>query len=174
MSLQRIVIDTGTGTAADLKSKVNLASGKHESIQSLSQFMASIPEQQSALVSVNVGAVKATGLITTAATAVNNETMTICNVTITAKTSGAVAASGEFNISATVATQAASIAAAINAVSSLVGKVSATSAAGVVTVTAAVPGVIGDAIQLAESLTGVTVTAFTGGSDGTAYSIDLR
>lgn len=174
MSLQRIVIDTGSATANDFKSKCDLAPGQLVSLANLEAFIGSIPNQNSALLSIKVGAVQAVGLITSTGIAVNNETMLVCNVTLTAKTSGAVAASGEFNISAVVATQASSIAAAINAVSTLTGKVSATSALGVVTVTASIPGLIGNGLQLSESLTNVAITAFASGTDGTAYSIDLR
>lgn len=48
--------------------------------------------------------------------AANDETLTINGITFTAKTSGAVAANGEFDLSATPGTQATNLAAAINAV----------------------------------------------------------
>lgn len=48
--------------------------------------------------------------------AANDETITINGVVFTAKTSGAVAADGEFDLSATPGTQATNLAAAINAV----------------------------------------------------------
>lgn len=115
---------------------------------------------------LSTGSVQATATITSTGAAVNNETMLLANVTLTAKTSGAVAANGEFDLSATPTTQAANIAAAINAVASLSGICQATSALGVVTVTAVQPGKSGNGLQISESLTNVTVTAFTGGSDG--------
>lgn len=127
---------------------------------------------QVAYAKISTGAVQATATITSTGAAVNNETMSLANVTLTAKTSGAVAANGEFNLSATVATQAANIAAAINAVSGLSGIVTATSALGVVTVTAVQPGKSGNAIQISESLTNVTVTQFANGSDGTQVAIN--
>lgn len=111
-------------------------------------------------------AVAATATITSTGTASNNETMSLLNVTLTAKTSGAVAASGEFDISGTVGTQATNIAAAINAVSTLTGKVTASANAGVVTVTSVIPGLIGNGLQISESLSNVTVTQFTGGAGG--------
>ena len=111
------------------------------------------------------GPVAAFGLLTSTGAATNNDTGLVCNQTITAKTSGAVAANGEFNLSATVGTQAANIAAAINAVAALKNQVVATAALGVVTITSLVPGTIGNGLQLSSSLTNVAATAFAGGTD---------
>lgn len=119
---------------------------------------------------VSNGMVQASATITSTGSAVNNETMSLANVTLTAKTSGAVAANGEFNISATPTLQAASIAAAINAVPGLSGLVTATAALGVVTVTTVKPGKAGNGLQMSESLTNVTVTQFASGSDGSQVS----
>jgi phage tail sheath gpL-like len=118
-------------------------------------------------------AVAATATITSTGTATNAETMSLCNVTLTAKTSGAVAADGEFDISGTVATQATNIAAAINAATGLKGLVTASAALGVVTVTAQVPGVLGNAFQMSESLSNVTVTQFTGGTGGSSSTSSI-
>lgn len=117
------------------------------------------------------GPISATATITSTGSATNGETMLLANQTLTAKTSGAVAASGEFNISGTVGTQAANIAAAINAVAALSGVVTATAALGVVTVTAVVPGIGGNGLQISESLTNVTVTAFAGGVNATVLTL---
>jgi hypothetical protein len=111
------------------------------------------------------GPVAATATITSTGSASNGETALVCNQTLTAKTSGAVAANGEFNISGTVGTQAANIAAAINAVAALKNQVTASALAGVVTITSLVPGTIGNGLQISESLTNVTATAFAGGTD---------
>ena len=62
------------------------------------------------------GPVAATATITSTGTATAAETMSIANQTLTAETSGAVPALGQFNISGTVGVQAASIALAINSV----------------------------------------------------------
>lgn len=177
MSLQRIIIDTGSSnSAADFKSVCDLAPGQLPALQNFENYVGSVSGgNQSAQFKFQVGAVQATATIVSAATAVAAETMLLLNVTLTAKASGAVAANGEFNISATPATQAASIAAAINAVASLSGKVTAVvTSGGTVTVTSVVPGLVGNGLQISESLTGVTVTAFASGSDGTSYNIDLR
>lgn len=113
----------------------------------------------------DVTLVAATATITSTGSAANNETMKLCNQTLTAKTSGAVAASGEFNISGTVGTQAASIALAINSVPALAGVVTAEAVAGVVTVTAVVPGVAGNGLECADvDLANVAVAGFSGGS----------
>ena len=103
----------------------------------------------------------------------NTQAGTVLNTTITAVTSGANPALGQFNISATAATQAASMVTAINTV--LGTKVLATNLDGVVTITALVPGVVGNGLQLsAGNLANVTAGAFANGSDGTAYAVDLR
>jgi hypothetical protein len=91
--------------------------------------------------------------------------------TLTAKTSGAVAANGEFNISGTVGTQAANIAAAINAVAALSGVVTATASLGVVTVSAVAPGIVGNGLQISENLTNVSVAAFAGGVNATVVTL---
>lgn len=122
---------------------------------------------------LSTGAVQATATITSTGSAVDSETMLLANVTLTAKTSGAVAANGEFNISATPTTQATNIAAAINAVAGLSGICQATSALGVVTVTAVQPGKSGNGLQISEGLTNVTATAFTAGSDGSQVVVNF-
>lgn len=114
-----------------------------------------------------IGAIQATATITSTGAASNNETASVANQTLTAKTSGAVPANGEFNVSGTVATQATNIALAINSVVALQHIVSATSALGVVTITARHPGVSGNGLQISEALSNVTATAFSGGSNGT-------
>lgn len=118
-----------------------------------------------------IGAIQATATLTSTGSAANNETASVANVTITAKTSGAVPANGEFNISGTVATQATNIALAINTVPALVGIVTATSLAGVVTITASHAGISGNGLQISEALTNVTATQFSGGSNGTAVTL---
>lgn len=118
-----------------------------------------------------IGAIRATATITSTGSASNSETMSLANVTLTAMTSGADPTMGQFNISGTVATQATNIALAINSTPALIGLVSATSLAGVVTVTASHPGASGNAYQISEALTNVTVTQFSGGSNGTATTL---
>jgi hypothetical protein len=116
------------------------------------------------------GPISATATITSTGTASNNETMLLCNQTLTAKTSGAVAANGEFNISATPATQATNIAAAINAVAALSGVVTATSALGVVTVTAVAPGITGTACR-SRNLSQRDGSRFSGGVNATVVTL---
>ncbi len=127
---------------------------------------------QASYTKISTGSIQAVATMTSTGSAVNNETALVANVTLTAKTSGAVAANGEFNISGTVTTQAANIAAAINAVMGLSGIVTATSALGVVTITAVQPGKSGNGLQISESLTNVTSTTFSSGSDGSQVAIN--
>jgi hypothetical protein len=175
-SLQRLII-TSNGTTADFKSQCDLAMGGLDATTNFAAYIDGLAggNMLGASLEFQVGAVQATATITSTGTAANNQTMTLANQTITAKTSGAVAADGEFNISGTVATQAASIAAAINAMPELVGIVTAAANLGVVTVTSVVPGLIGNGLQIVDvDLANVAVAAFAGGTDGTAYTIDLR
>lgn len=170
-SFQTIVI-TSDGTAADFKSVCDLSMGGLDAIQSLENYIGAVEGGlQMANLAINVGAVKAAGTLTVAAGgSTNNQACTICNVTLTAKTSST--ANNEFSISATAATQAANMAAAINASTSLSGKVTATAALGVVTISSAVPGLLGNGLQLsAGNLANVTLSAFASGLDGTSYSI---
>lgn len=100
----------------------------------------------------------AKALVTFTAAAANNETMTINGVTFTAKTSGAVAANGEFNLSTTVATQAANLIAAINAVADakISGRVTAAAnTAYIATITSTGTATAGDTF----TLNGVVFTA---------------
>lgn len=116
------------------------------------------------------GAVQATANLTVSSTGSSAaETCSICNVTLTARASGAVA--NEFNVSTDPATQAANMAAAINASTDLLNKVTATSALGVVTISAAVPGLAGNGLQISEALTNVALVAFANGSNGDTVAI---
>lgn len=174
MALTRLIIET-PGTVAQDKAAMFLnGAGSWRNVFQFLEYLRGFAKgTRRGNFKVKQGPVKATATITSTGISVNNETMSLCNVTLTAKTSGAVAANGEFNISAVVATQAASIAAAINAVSTLTGICVATSLAGVVTVTASVPGLVGNGLQISESLSNVTITAFASGTDGTAFDFVL-
>lgn len=123
-------------------------------LQALENLVAGINGgQMDAAVNVKVGADYATlaGTFTGAPTAA--DTITIAGVAFTARASGAVA--NEFNIGGTVTITAAAAAAAINAsvTAGVAGCVVASSALGVLTVRSSVPGKVGNAIQVAESMT---------------------
>lgn len=174
MSITNIIV-TSTDTAAMILDQLNPQSGASvpDSLQRTARWINGLANSSFYFDSVveQVGAVQATATITSTGTASNNETASICNQTITAKTSGADATLGEFNISGTVGTQATNIAAAINGKAALAAFVSATSLAGVVTITARAGGTVGNAYQLSEALSNVTATQFTGGTNGTATTL---
>lgn len=174
-SLTRLVINSN-GTALDFKSQCDLSPGGLPAVNNFVDYVAGLAGGQriGAQMAFKVGAVQAAGTLTVATGgSANNETCSICNVTLTGKTSST--ANNEFSVSATAATQATNMAAAINASTSLAGKVTASALLGVVTITAVVPGLAGNGLQLsAGTLANVTLGAFASGTDGTAYTIDLR
>lgn len=170
-SFQRIILESEV-SAIGFKSVCDLAPGQLPALNNLVDYLGGVSGgNYAAKLNVQVGAVKASATITSTGAATAAETFTLCNVVFTAVASGATG--NQFNVSGTVATQAANIAAAINASSDLSGLVTATSALGVVTITAVVPGTVGNGLQLSESLTNVTATAFASGADGTAYVLNF-
>jgi len=174
MSLQRLIINSDL-SAAGFKSVCDLAPGQLPALNNFIAYLAGVSGgNYMGLLSFQVGAVEAAGTLTVATGgSTNNQTCSIGNVTLTAKTSSVV--DNEFSISATAATQAAAMAAAINASTTLKGIVTATALLGVVTITSVVPGLAGNGLQLsAGNLSNVTLGAMASGLDGTAYSLDLR
>lgn len=174
MSLQRLIINSDL-SAVGFQSVCDLSPGQIPATENFLNYIAGLMGgNYMALLSFAVGAVQASSTFTVAAGgSTNGQAGTLLNTTLSAVTSGADPALGQFNISATAATQAASMVIAINTV--LGTKVLATSALGVVTITALVPGVIGNGLQIsAGNLSNVTAGSWANGSDGTAYSIDLR
>lgn len=173
-SLSTIVLTSGDLSAAGLQSIVNFGAKKEGTLQLADYITSMAAGVRVGSLSCRVGAVQASGTLTVSSTGpLNNETAVVAGTTITGKTSGAVAANGEFNISTTPATAAANIVTAINSVASLVGVVTATSNLGVVTITSSVPGLVGNGLILTEAMTNVAAAAFSGGTNGTVYSIDL-
>lgn len=176
MSLQRLVINTGDLTAAGFKSVCDLSPGDLPAVQNLENYIGSLSGGlQSALLEAKVGAVQSAGILTVSSTgSTAAQACTILNVTLTGVASAPAA--NEFVVSSTPAVQAANMIAAINASASLTGKVVASAGStGQVVITSVVPGVMGNGLQLsAGNLGNVVLTAFTGGSDGTSYSLDLR
>lgn len=174
MSITNIIV-TSVDTAAMILDQLNPQTGASvpDALNRTARWIDGLANGNFYYTSVveQVGAVQATATITSTGTASNNETMSIANQTLTAKTSGADPTLGEFNISGTVGTQATNIALAINSKVALAAFVTATSSLGVVTVTAKAGGTVGNAYQMSEALTNVTVTQFTGGTNGTATTL---
>lgn len=179
MSLQTLVINSDL-SAAGFSSVCDLSPLQLPAANNFQNYISGLcGGNYMALLSFNVGVVAASGTITVASTGpTNTQTCLIAGYTLTAVTSGATPANGEFNISATAATVATGIAAAINAVVGLKTLVSASAALGVVTVTSASLGTPGNGVKFANG--NLSNTTFSGsgflasGSDGTAYSVDLR
>lgn len=172
-SLTRLVI-TSDLTANGFKSVCDLSPGQLPALNNFINYCGGVAGGNNmASMAFKVGAVQAAGTLTVAAGgSVAAQACTILNVTFTGR--AANPAANEFVVSATAATQAANMAAAINASANLTGKVTATSNEGVVTITSVVPGLMGNGLQLsAGNLANVTLSAFAGGTDGTAYTLDL-
>lgn len=178
-SYTRLLI-TSDLDAAGFKSVCDLAPGQLPALNNFIDYCGALAGgNQAALLEFDVGMVAASGTITVTSTGpTNGQTATVAGYTLTAKTSGAVAADGEFNISATPATVATGIAAAINAVVGLKSLVSASAASGVVTVTSLALGTPGNGVIFTN--VDLSNTTFSGsgflasGSEGTGYDLDLR
>lgn len=120
-------------------------------------------------VTEDVGAIQATGTLTVSSTGPTAGQMgTVVNQNLTAETSGANPALGQFNINASPTIVAAGIALAINSTPAMSSVVTATSALGVVTITAKHAGNTGNGLELsAGNLSNVAASGFAGGSQGT-------
>ena len=170
---------TYPNTLADFQSVCDLNPGQLPALQNYTNFLVGLSGgNQSAKINFAENVVQASGTITIASTGpTNGETCTIAGVTITAETSGAVLASGQFNISSTPTTCASNIAACLNATTALAGILTATSALGVVTVTITDHGASGNGIVMANvNLANTTFVSFAGGSSGLAankYSLNF-
>lgn len=173
-SLNNILI-TSPLTKVGFQSVCDLAPGQLPALNNLIDYMTSLPDNQQALLTINVGTIQASGTITQTSTgAANDQTCTIAGVTWTAKTS-ATPLAAEWTRNNNTTTSATNLAAAINAYVAFTGIVTATSALGVVTVTAAKAGLMGNGLVMANvDLANTTIVSFAGGTAGTAYSLDMR
>lgn len=175
-SYHRLVITTPEAKA-QFQSLVPLPDSKQGAINLANYINSLAGGVKSASLEFKVGAVKASlvGTFTGAPTA--DETITINGVAFTAKDSGATG--DQFNIGANVTATAAALVAAINASSTagIVGVVTASNVAGAVTVTCVVPGLVGNAIVVAESMSNFAwagaATKLASGTDGTATTLSL-
>lgn len=173
-SLTRLVINS-TASAEQFKGNCNLAPGGLPAANNFADYLSgliggTIP---GASLSFKVGAVQATGTVTISSM-VADDTVTVAGVVLTAKAADGTGANFIISGSPTNSGTAAALAAKINAYAPFAGIVTATALNAVVTVTAVVPGLIGNAVGLAISAHGsVSGALLTGGTDGTAYSVDL-
>lgn len=174
MSSLQVIRITAPETKAGFQSICDLAPGQLPAMNNLIDYLGGLTGgNYSATLVCDVGAIQASGTLTVATGgSANNQACTICNITLTGKTSST--ADNEFSVSAVAATQAAAMAAAINASTTLAGKVTATSALGVVTIKAVVAGILGNGFQLsAGNLANTTASAFASGSDGTVTTLTM-
>lgn len=177
MSLQRLIINTGDLTADGFKSVCDLDPGQLPAANNFLNYIGAVTGgNQSALLSFNVGAVQAYGTVTFASTGpADTQTGTLFGVTFTAVASGHTTGAANFTRHNTPATVATNFATAVNEYVAFNGMVSAAAVDGVVTVTAAVPGKIGNGLVMASvNWANTTVVSLANGTDGTAYSVDLR
>lgn len=174
MSKQLILIDTSLSVDG-FKSVCPMEAGPIEALQSLENYVVALEGgNQSADVTAKVGAVSAFATFTVSSTgSTNGQAGSLLNVALSAVTSNADPAAGEFNINATPTTQAASMQAAIEAVLSDKLIVSRNNA--VITLIAKIPGVMSNGLQIsAGNLANVVVAQFSGGSDGTEYTLNSK
>lgn len=120
-----------------------------------------------------IGAVQATATYTVSSTGpTNGQVGTLVNQNLTAKTSGAVPANGEFNINASPTIVATGIALAINSTVAISALVTATSSSGVVTITAKHAGATGNGLQIsAGNWSNIVAAQFSGGTTSTVVTL---
>lgn len=163
--------------ADDLEATVDLDPGdSRTALKNLINYLqAMLGGRKSGTLGIRTGLAYATATLTVSSTgSVNDETMTIAGITFTAKTSGATG--NQFNISSTPATQATNMANAFNASSDLAGIVTAEAAGAVVALTSVVPGLVGNGLEITESLTNVALSNWQTedtGSQVASYSLDV-
>lgn len=172
MSSKNIFTWTTPDSAADVSYQVNpIASEPSNTLDRLARYVDGMAAGALGYTNAatKIGAINATATLTVSSTGpTNGEVGTVANVNITAKTSGAIPANGEFNINASATVVATGIALAINSATALANLVSATSSLGVVTITAFTGGVEGNGLQLsAGNLANVVAVGFSGGTNGT-------
>jgi len=181
MALANILIDTAVLAAADVTSIIRPdAGGDNESVRRIAKFLDGVAIGSfPADLRCSIGGAKAVGLVTFTDNPTADDTLGIANVTITVK-DGDAAGEDEFDLvddagsaALDAAANAVLLAALINAHSTLSTQFVATSALGVVTVTCRYPGTLGNGIELVDDLTNGTITAFTGGTNGTETELEV-
>lgn len=165
--VQLDLVMTDTQTEALLKKG---STGSLEFMQALSNLVDGINGGlMDAAVNVKLGADYAQITGTFTGNPSNNDTLTIGGQAITAVTSGAVA--NQFNIGVSATANAAACVAAINASTTLGSWVTASNVLGVMTIVAKIPGKMGNAITLAESMANFAwagaATRLAGGDENT-------
>lgn len=172
MSITNIVI-VSADSAAMILDQLNPQGGasSQDSLSNTSRYISGLADGAFYYntVTENVGAVQAAGTLTVTSTGpTNGQIGTVVNQNLTAETSGANPALGQFNINASPTIVAAGMALAINSTPAMSAVVTATSALGVVTITAKHAGGTGNGLQLsAGNLSNTAAAGFSGGANGT-------
>lgn len=170
MAYNRLTITT-SGTVAQDQDDLKL-SLKEEAAPRLARYFRGVGQgasKNTIVLESIVGGVTASGMLKLTGQPSNNETFSVANVTFTAKTSGATG--NEFNIGTHPGGTVVNAMVAINNSSDLTSIVTAyTTVSGHLAIQCVVPGTLGNAIQLSESMSNTTAVQFTGGTNGTRSS----
>lgn len=176
MSITNIVITT-VDTAAMVLDQLNPQSGasSSDSLSRLGRYVDGLANSAFYYTTVSeaVGATQATATFTVSSTGpTNGQVGTLVNQNLTAKTSGAVPANGEFNINASATVVATNLTLAINSTPLISALVTATSNAGVVTITSKHAGSTSNGLQIsAGNWSNIVAAQFSGGSGGTVVTL---
>lgn len=175
----KVTYDSGTQPTAGLQSQCDLSMGGLDAMNSFINYNAALTGGSAlpgASVVFEMGMAKATGTYTFVSV-VDTDAFAINGVTFTAVASGATG--NQFNVGGSDTLTAAAAVAAINASASALvsgdAGVVATNLLGVITLTARTAGVTGNAITITSADATITPSGarLTGGSDGTATTVDL-
>lgn len=172
MSKQVLIIDSPL-SADGFKSVCNLAPDSRQGAVNLGNYIHSLPAGvQMANVKAQVGAVSATATVTFTGVATNGQDAYIGNRQVSAVT--ARSTGFEYTIGGSAAVSATNFAFMIN--TDFGGHITATlTSSTVVTLTAVTPGALGNYLGISNGdiANATFASAFTGGSNGTEYTLDL-
>lgn len=171
MSKQLLIIDTNL-TTDGFNSVCNMAAGPIEGLQSLENYIVALEGgNQSADVTAKVGAVSAIATYTFTGQPTAAQTCTVGNLVLTAV--AGTPSSTQFQIGGTVSATALNLATTIILNFPNTFTINVDPTPGRINLIATVPGISGNALGLSlGNLSNVTLNQnFSGGSDGTSYTL---